>query len=92
MRIRKIKCTLTKRHSISAAFVRNRKISASVRVSSRQNAESYTGSYEITPDPFKEQRMETKHKLMQDDVVVHIIPYESVSNEEGGRTVTIGGY
>ena len=52
---------------------------------------NYEGEYEITPDQ-SEHVMQTKGKLMHDDMTVHKIPYQEVSNNSGGITVTIGGY
>ena len=50
---------------------------------------SYDGPYEVTPR-FYEQTLETKNKLMTDDVTVEIIPAHEVTNPAGGLTVTIG--
>ena len=50
---------------------------------------SYDGPYEVTPR-FYEQVLETKEKLMIDDVTVDVIPVHEVTNPAGGITVTIG--
>ena len=50
---------------------------------------SYDGPYEVTPR-FYEQKLETKEKLMIDDVTVEVIPAHEVTNPAGGLTVTIG--
>ena len=50
----------------------------------------YAGSYECIPTMY-EQGLATKDKMMRDDVTVHAIPVEQVSNTSGGYTVTIGG-
>lgn len=50
---------------------------------------SFDGPYEVTPR-FHEQTLETKNKLMIDDVTVEVIPAHEVSNPAGGLTVTIG--
>lgn len=50
---------------------------------------TYDGSYEVTPR-FYEQVLETKEKLMIDDVTVEVIPAHEVTNPAGGLTVTIG--
>jgi hypothetical protein len=50
---------------------------------------SFDGPYEVTPR-FYEQKLETKEKLMIDDVTVEIIPAYEVPNIAGGLTVTIG--
>lgn len=51
---------------------------------------TYIGSYEVEP-AFVEQILNTKNKIMVDDVDIHPIQLESVSNESGGNTVYIGG-
>jgi hypothetical protein len=50
---------------------------------------SYDGPYEVTPR-FYEQRLETKNKLMTDELTVDVIPVNEVMNPAGGITVTIG--
>lgn len=49
----------------------------------------YDGPYEVTPH-FYEQELQTKNKLMTDDVTVEIIPAHETTNPQGGLTVTIG--
>lgn len=48
----------------------------------------YEGPYEVTPtiDGFT---LETKDKTMADDLSVLSIPYQEVSNPQGGETVII---
>ena len=50
---------------------------------------TYDGEYSITPH-FFEQKLETKEKLMTDDVIVEVIPVHEVTNPAGGTTITIG--
>ena len=51
--------------------------------------QNYEGSYEI--DPAKSsQVLPTKDKLMREDMTVLGIYYYEVTNEQGGKTVTIG--
>ena len=52
---------------------------------------NYEGEYEITPDQ-AEHVMPTKGRLLHKDMKIHEIPYQEVSNNSGGITVTIGGY
>lgn len=52
--------------------------------------ETYTGEYDIDPD-FAQQVLETRNKLMADNVTVEPIEVQRVSNAAGGRTVYIGG-
>lgn len=49
----------------------------------------YEGDYEVTPRVY-EQTLETKDKLMTDDVLVRVIPLAKVMNIKNGYTVTIG--
>ena len=50
----------------------------------------YDGEYEVIPN-FLLQTLETEGLGMREDVHVHAIPVETVINEGGGNTVTIGG-
>lgn len=54
--------------------------------------ETYQGIHEVTPHPVNEIILNTQEKLVKSDIKVLKIPYESVSNTYGGKTVTIGGY
>ena len=56
----------------------------------RGSADIYDGEYIVTPKPFTEQTLETKEKLMTDDVTVLAIPYYETSNVSG-ITIYIGG-
>ena len=50
----------------------------------------YDGVYEVTPLPELDIILNTKKKLLNDDVVVNSIPYFEATNDSGGYTVTIG--
>lgn len=56
----------------------------------RTGADPYIGAYTVDPK-FYEQTLETASKIMRDDVTVHAIEVQRVSNPAGGRTVYIGG-
>lgn len=43
----------------------------------------YTGLYEVTPKAYDEQILETAHKMMADNVTVHVVPYYEASNATG---------
>ena len=58
-------------------------------ISSGGGCEVYKGEYEVIPSVL-EQILETKNKYLIDNVTVAQIPYHTVSNESGGKTVTIG--
>lgn len=49
----------------------------------------YEGPYDVVPRVY-EQILETKDKLMLNDVTVEIIPRSYVINQKNGYTVTIG--
>lgn len=51
--------------------------------------EVYEGDYNVIPRVYQ-QVLETKDKLMLDDVTVEIIPLSRVINLSNGYTVTIG--
>lgn len=50
----------------------------------------YDGPYEVTPLVASEVVLETRKKLMRDDVTVRKVPQYEVSNDAGGYTLTIG--
>ena len=52
--------------------------------------EKYTGSYTATPD-VEPVILQTKDKVMTDDVTVFKIPLWEVANPYGGDTIYIGG-
>ena len=52
------------------------------------NGTPYKGPYEVTPRVV-EQTMETRNKVMTDDVTVLAIPVYRTSNQSGGTTVYI---
>lgn len=50
----------------------------------------YDGPYEVTPMANTAQILPTNNLAMQEDVIIHEIPYQEVSNLSGGKTATIG--
>lgn len=50
----------------------------------------YEEEFEVSPD-FEGTTLETAHKFLTNDIVVHPIQVEKVSNLSGGVTVYIGG-
>ena len=61
-----------------------------VTIGGLSSDETYNGDYTIEPD-ITSQTMETKNKIMKNDVNILAIPYHEVSNEQNGTTVIIGG-
>lgn len=52
--------------------------------------DKYTGGYTVTPKVWSESVLETKRKLLSDNVTVTKIPQYKVSNDYGGYTLIIG--
>lgn len=50
----------------------------------------YTGSYDVVPSVYDQQTLETKDKLLTDNITVHVVPYAEIINLSGGYTATIG--
>lgn len=54
------------------------------------NAPVYIGDYEVTSDPERDFKLQTKSKLLTNDITVKAIPYFETSNTADGLTVYIG--
>ena len=52
--------------------------------------ELYHGKYDVIPESGF-QLLPTQGRYVEDDIIVHPIPYSEVSNLKGGYTATIGG-
>lgn len=50
----------------------------------------YHGDYAVTPKVTKEVVLNTKTKIMKDDVTVKKMPQFEVANEAGGMTLILG--
>lgn len=55
----------------------------------RDTNDIYLGEYEVTPST-KSQTLDTKNKIMANDITINSIPYAEVTNTANGTTVTIG--
>lgn len=75
-----LKCTVRSTRPVLKGFVNI----------SRGNIDIYDGEYIVTPKPYIEQTLETREKVMADDVTVLAIPYYETSNVSG-ITIYIGG-
>ena len=53
--------------------------------------EPYTGTYEVVPDVYQAQVLDTANKLLSNNVKVYKIPQYETSNPSGGYTLIIGG-
>lgn len=51
--------------------------------------DDYSGDYEVTPS-FETQTLNTRLKMMTDDVTVKAIPVSRTTNPAGGKTIYIG--
>lgn len=54
-----------------------------------QDYSMWNGNYIVTPSVFA-QSLDTKGKVMRENVTINEIPYSEVSNTSGGNTVHIG--
>ena len=75
-----LKCTVHSTRPVLKGFVNI----------SRGNIDIYDGEYVVTPIPYDSQTLETKDKVMVNDVTVLAIPYYETSNVSG-ITIYIGG-
>lgn len=50
---------------------------------------TYEGLYAVKPLKIP-QILSTRNKLLTDDITILSIPYQEVSNQSGGTTITIG--
>ena len=51
--------------------------------------ESFDGNYEVTPKAFESQILETKNKMMKENITIKKVPYWESSNQSGGKTAYI---
>lgn len=54
------------------------------------DAPVYDGNYDVMPT-FEQQNLETRNKLLREDVIVHPIAVSRTQNLAGGTTIFIGG-
>ena len=73
--------------NISGNITSKKRISGSIYLSG-SHVQYYDGEYEVIPKAWESQELETRQKMMREDVLVHEIPYAEVSNIYG-TTVTI---
>lgn len=51
----------------------------------------YNGAYEVVSKIDYDDTLDTAKKYLTQNIIVKAIPYAEVSNDSGGKTVTIGG-
>ena len=78
--------SVIRKQNISGSIVLKKSISGVVSLPYSINR--YEGEYVITPT-IDGQTLETANKMLIDDVTINAIPYQDVSNPQGGRTITI---
>lgn len=80
------KCTLTGELSGGRGLVGI----LSVPATREKDADVYGGDYEVVPDVYSAQTLETANKLLKEDIVVRAVPYSETGNSSDGITVYIG--
>lgn len=82
---------ITKEHKLQGSINQDACLQGKLNYSSYEiyNAEKYKGEYNITPLAFQQQKLETKDKFLEENVIVREVPFYEVSNVEG-TTVYIG--
>lgn len=84
-----INATLSNKTKMVSAKLHNSKHAITAIIQRSASGEYYTGEYVVTPST-QEQNLETKNKVMSDNVKIEEIPYYETSNPSGGYTVIIG--
>lgn len=87
---RDIADAIRKKTGIDAAYRPNQMAAAITAISGEGGAPVYDGSYTVRPE-VDAQTLETKSKIMQDNLTIMAIPYHAVDNPQSGQTVIIGG-
>lgn len=80
--------TILQTGAISGALSQEGRLTGNLATAYSTSAQKYEGEYEVTPT-VNGQTLETKQKLMTDDVTIHAIPFFEVGNNSGGNTVYI---
>ena len=71
--------------------VKHEKPTMGVTVIRGESVPKYHGTYEVVPQAWQDVTLETQGKKMEQDVLVHQIPFYETSNPQGGMTIYIGG-
>lgn len=81
---------LSAENSIQGSLASDETLIGYLNIPTTASIEVYDGEYVVNPS-FNEQILDTKHKMMEDDVVVEPIMVSTTINLSGGNTVYIGG-
>lgn len=77
-----LKFTLDSANNLSFSLGNDENMAFGISTPHVIDADVYDDAYEITPKTYT-QKLETKSKLMKDDITVLEIPYFETSNEDG---------
>lgn len=75
--------------NITGVIKQQRLTAVMSEITTRPTADRFPGPYEVTPSILA-QKLPTKDKVMDKDLTIKEIPYNAVSNNANGITVTIG--
>lgn len=75
--------------SLSGKLSGSGSLKGTITISATGRADAYTGDYEVTPQAFQSQTLETANKLLKENIVIGPIPYYETSNESDGMTAYI---
>ena len=75
--------------NITGAIKQQRLTAVMSEITTRPTADRFAGPYEVTPSILA-QKLPTKDMVMDKDLTIKEIPYNAVSNNANGITVTIG--
>lgn len=80
---------LSGKKTITGKIRNKEQLVGSLGISTSGVTEQYGGEYEVTPR-IVSQVLQTKQKVMTDNLTIKEIPFFDVSNTSGGTTVYIG--
>ena len=60
------------------------------QIITKEDFERYTGQYDVIPLPLVQQILNTKDTVLEDNIIIEPIPFQTVTNLAGGYTVNIG--
>lgn len=75
--------------SLSGKLSGSGSLKGAITISATRSADAYTGDYEVTPQAFQSQTLETANKLLKENIVIGPIPYYKTENDSNGVTAYI---
>lgn len=85
-----IKGDLSRPVNLTGSLVEVSSLTGTINASSINDFDRYKGSYEVVPDLFEEQILETENKTLLHDIVIEKVPFYETSNLSNGTTIYIG--